>query len=321
MQNDAWFFVGIFVFIFLVWVATGGPTHPISFAGPTLAKPQELGGGTYLQLPRAPNSLGSSQTSGSGGGTNYSNYTTNYYGSSGSRRPLGGPLYGIPFGTPSPYTKEISLYSHVSGASTTKEYLQLSLSRNATAPVRITGWWFESQITGKSAAIPGGTLVPTTNAVNQKTSITLSPGEKAYIHTGGSPLGTSFRENKCTGYLNEFQDFTPRLSRSCPRALEELQNYYGPYYMRDISCVDRMKKIGACTAELFPSSKLSRTCRDFARQYLNYNGCVAAHKNDPDFAGKTWHIYLGYSKPLWRGRNEVIKLLDINGKTVGVFTY
>ncbi len=321
MQNDAWFFVGIFIFIFLVWVATGGPTRPISFAGPTLAKPQELGGGTYLQLPRAPTKLGSSKTTDSSGDVNYSNYTRNYYGSSGSGRPLSGPLYGIPFGTPSPYTKEISLYSHVRNASTTKEYLQISLSRNAAAPVRITGWWFESQITGKAAAIPGGTAVPTTNGVNQKTSIILSPGEKAYIHTGGSPIGTSFRENKCTGYLNEFQDFSPSLSRSCPRALNELQAYYGPYYLRDTSCVDYVKKISTCEADLFPSSKLTRTCRDFARQYLNYNGCVAAHKNDPDFSGKTWHIYLGYSKPLWRGRSEVIKLLDINGKTVGVFTY
>ncbi len=320
MQNDAWFFVGIFVFVFLVWVATGGPTREISFAGPTLAKPQELGGGTYMQLPRAPYTLGGVRgTSDSANGTTYNNnYTRNYYGSGGTLR---GPLYGIPFGTPSPYGKEVSLYSHVSGASTTKEYLQLSLSRNAAAPVRITGWWFESQITGKSAAIPGGTQVPTTNAVNQKTGIILSPGEKAYIHTGGSPIGTSFRENKCTGYLNEFQDFTPRLGRSCPKALGELQTYYGPYYLRDTSCVDYVKKIPTCSAELFPSSKLSRSCRDFARQYLNYNGCVAVHKNDPDFHGKTWHIYLGYSKPLWRARNEVIKLLDLHGNTVSVFTY
>ena len=56
-------------------------------------------------------------------------------------------------------------------------------------------------------------------------------------------------------------------------------------------------------------------------QYLNYNGCVAAHKNDADFEGNTWRIYLGRYFSMWRTQHEVVKLLDINSKTVDAFSY
>ena len=61
--HDAWFFIGVFVFIFLIWIATGGPLHPIAFTGPKLALPGALGGGTYLSLPRAPYGVGGSNIS------------------------------------------------------------------------------------------------------------------------------------------------------------------------------------------------------------------------------------------------------------------
>ena len=57
-MHDAWFFIGVFVFIFLVWISVGGPTHPISFTGPTLSQPSPLGGGTYWQVPTAPFGVG-----------------------------------------------------------------------------------------------------------------------------------------------------------------------------------------------------------------------------------------------------------------------
>ncbi len=62
-MHDAWFFIGVFVFIFLIWVSTGGPLHPLAFTGPRLSLPQELGGGTYLQFPRASFTIGDGSTS------------------------------------------------------------------------------------------------------------------------------------------------------------------------------------------------------------------------------------------------------------------
>ena len=56
-------------------------------------------------------------------------------------------------------------------------------------------------------------------------------------------------------------------------------------------------------------------------QYLNYNGWVAAHQNDTDFKGDTWRAYLGRTTPLWRTKNEIVRLFDINRKTVDAFSY
>src|SRR3989344_2824375 len=128
MQHDAWFFIGVFVFIFLIWIATGGPLHPIAFTGPALAQPDVLGGGTYLQLPRAPFGVGGSNVvlPGSSSGSSY--------GGSGSGTPAPSALGGTVFGAPSPYRNFVSLTTYVSSASSSNpanEYVQLSVAQNA----------------------------------------------------------------------------------------------------------------------------------------------------------------------------------------------
>ena len=107
MEHDAWFFVGVFVFIFLIWIATGGPLHPISFAGPRLAAPEELGGGTYLQLPRAPFGIGTSNISllGSSSGA-----------PADSRTQTPTLTGGSAFGPASPYRSIVRMNHYVSGA-------------------------------------------------------------------------------------------------------------------------------------------------------------------------------------------------------------
>ncbi|OGG78053.1 hypothetical protein A3A36_02680 [Candidatus Kaiserbacteria bacterium RIFCSPLOWO2_01_FULL_52_12b] len=66
---------------------------------------------------------------------------------------------------------------------------------------------------------------------------------------------------------------------------------------------------------------MSGSCQSFLIKYFNYNGCVDAHKNDADFSGDTWRIYLGRTTPMWRAQHEVVKLIDVNGKTVDAFSY
>jgi hypothetical protein len=317
MEHDAWFFIGIFVFIFIVWIAIGGPLHPISFTGPVLAEPQELGGGTYLQFPRAAYGIGRSNVSLPGSSDGQA-----VPGSSGSS--VTSEIYGTPFGTPSPFRTLVSLNDYVSSASSTNpnnEYVQVFVAQNAGTPITLSGWHLVSEATGKSALIPQGTAVPTSGIVNRTANIVLSPGERASITSGKSPIGTSFRENKCTGYFNTFQQFSPSLSQNCPAPSEELVARYGAYYFRDASCVEYVNTLSRCQTVLFPPKNLSKTCKTFVLQHFNYNGCVAVHQNDADFNGSTWHIYLGLTKHLWRSRYEVVKLLDTNYKTVDAFSY
>lgn len=347
-MNEAWFFVGLFAFILLVWIALGGPTRGIPLTFPavsyssfstsgtvatssgsgsiwrTVALPQAPGLGTsYISLPSV--SGGSGSGSGSGGETN--------------------PLISVPgvsLPTASPYRGRVSLAGSVSNASSTdpnQEYVELSVANDGGPPVDITGWRLVSGATYKSAVIPHGTAVPASGVVNPTSDIVLNPGARAYLVSGISPIGGSFRENKCTGYFGSVQPFTPSLANQCPSAENELYTYYGKPYIHDPSCISYAKSLGTCRLPTAAGEKnLNLTCQDFLDTYLNYNGCLAAHGSDEDFAGTTWHVYLGraaltdlshnasYNErqangPLWRSQYEVVELLDASGRTVDAFTY
>lgn len=234
-MHDAWYFIGVFIFIFLVWAATGGPTHPIAFTGPTLAQPGVLGGGTYLSLPKSPFSIGGSQVTlpgSSGGGS-----VPSSHGSGSSLPSLPG---GLAFGEASPYRDIVWLNHSVSGAGSSdpaNESVDISVSQNAGVPIDLSGWSLESDASGASARIPQGTEVPTSGIVNPIQDIVLSPGDRATIISGQSPIGASFRENKCIGYFGTFQHFSPSLPGNCPAPSDELLSHYGPDYIRDPSCI------------------------------------------------------------------------------------
>lgn len=316
MGHDAWFFVGIFVFIFLIWAATGGPTHPISFTGPNLAQPQELGGGTYLQLPRAPLSIGGYNVSlpgSSDGGSVWENPRTSVP-----------TLIGGIFGAPSPYRGLVSMNRYVSGADSPEpenEYVEIAISQNASVPVSLSGWTLVSDASGKNAPIPKGTEVPASGIVNAFEDIVLTPGTRALIISGRSPIGASFRENKCIGYFSTFQKFSPPLPQNCPAPSDELTSFYGNNLIRDAACIDYAKTLSRCQVTLSPSVSMSGACQSFLVKYLNYNGCVSAHRSDPNFMGDTWRIYLGRTSSMWRTKNEIVRLLDSQGETVDAFSY
>lgn len=317
MEHDAWFFIGVFVFIFLVWVVTGGPLRPISFTGPSLPQPAELGGGTYLQLPRAPLSIG--------------NASFSLPGSSNDRSIPNNPGTSFPafvggsaFGVPSPYRSFVRMNHYVSGAGSinpNNEYVEIAVAQNAGVPVNISGWQLTSDVAGNSARIPKGTEVPTSGTVNAAQDIVLTPGERALIISGQSPIGASFRENKCIGYFSTFQQFSPPLPQNCPAPSDELTALYGGNIVRDPVCVEYVNKLSRCQVMLSPPVTISDACQSFLIKYLNYNGCADAHRSDPNFMGDTWHIYLGRVSPMWRGRHEVVRLLDAEGKTVDAFNY
>ncbi len=319
MEHEAWFFVGLFVFIFVIWIAVGGPTHGVSFKGPALAwnTGTSTAGGTYFSLPRSPFGIGNSNVvlpGSSGGSTSL--------GGSGDVTPA--PLEGIGYGTVSLYRNAVSMSHSVSGAGSGdpgNESINLSVSSQSHVPVDLSGWTIESEATGAAITIPQGSPTPTSGAINSVSDIVVSPGEQATIISGRSPIGASFRENKCIGYFAQFQHFYPSLPANCPAPSDELMAHYGGDYIRDAKCIDYVHTLSRCQVVLSPPVILSGSCQTFLVKYLNYNGCVDAHEHDTDFEGKTWRIYLGRTNAMWRTSHEVVKLLDKQGNTVDAFSY
>jgi hypothetical protein len=329
MEHDAWFFIGIFVFIFLIWIATGGPVHPIAFTGTRLPQPGVLGGGTYLQLPQTSLGVNKGTTVCLPGSTdctsNYGSTATTGTGASSATTPVPSGVPGVTLTPPSQYRNMVTLRSYVTNASSSDpktEYIQISVAQNSSASVDISKWYLASGATGNTEIIPKGTQLPTSGAVNPVDDIILQPGQSAIIISGESPVGASFKENKCIGYFNSFQQFTPSLPENCPSASDELSSAYGTPYIHDPSCIDYTKTLSRCKAALpTNSSKLSLTCQDFLESHINYNGCLNYHRGDSDFSGNTWRIYLGRKTPMWRSKYEVVELLDDRGKTVASFNY
>jgi hypothetical protein len=320
-KHDAWFFIGIFIFIFLIWIATGGPLRSVALAVPSLPQTTKtLGGGTIIQLPRAPYEIGNSSVilQGSLDGASSQN---NYDKQTMQPTPI---IVGGVFGPSSPYRGVVRINRYVSGSGSTdpkNEYVELYVSQDAGAPVSISGWTLTSDATGATAKIPKGTETPVSGTINATQDIIVTPGKRAIIISGSSPIGASFRENKCIGYFSSFQQFYPSLPQNCPVPSDELSTYYGASYIRDVACIEYVNKLSRCQVALTPPPGATSACGNFLTQYLNYNGCVGAHQNDSNFKGDTWRIYLGRTTPMWRTKYEIVKLLDRDGKTVDAFSY
>ena len=320
MEHDAWFFVGVFVFIFLLWIIIGGPLHPISFTGPTLSQPSPLGSGTYLQFPKVPFIVGNSHVSlpGSSNGNNINTVSNN------SGTPVPSFVGGNVFGTPSSYRGIVTMNHYVSGAASSNpidEYVEIKVASNAGVLVNISGWALSSDATGYVTVIPKGTEIPKSGIVNTVQDIVLAPGTRAILISGRSPIGASFRENKCIGYFSNFQHFSPPLPQNCPVPSDDLASQYGAGYLHDDVCIEYVKKLPRCQVELAPPTNISSACKNFLATYINYNGCVSVHQNDADFKSDTWLVYLGRYSSIWRTKNELVKLLDSSGKTVDAFSY
>ncbi|HEU4677165.1 MAG TPA: hypothetical protein VFS75_00415 [Candidatus Paceibacterota bacterium] len=225
----------------------------------------------------------------------------------------------------SPYQGLVTLGRGDSGeTSLRREYVTLQTAYDSPQRVDVTGWTLESYITGERAVIPKGDRIVEDPKDPSFEHIVLYPGETAYVITGRSPIGTSFHENQCTGYLDEDYSVYPALDRMCPDATKEMERW-STVTVTDDECYDFMRSVYSCEIpdeDVVDDAHLSSACRRFVLNELTYDSCVQHHALDPLFDDVGyWYVYLGRGHELWRVEREVIRLLDGNGKVVDVVEY
>jgi hypothetical protein len=227
------------------------------------------------------------------------------------------------YGTPSPYAGKVHMsLGGVYESNPSDEYVELLASPGLQGQVVISGWSLLSAVTGARAYIPEAAPVFFMGVVNTVAPTALTANESAIVTTAASPFGVSFRENQCTGYLNQVKQFTPDISDECPSPSDALPETadnlktYGP------SCFDYVGSLPHC---YFPGSQipndLSSNCRSFVANTYSYNGCVNRYSTQGSFTFPTWRLFLNHTSELWNNAHDVIRLMDAQGRTVDVLTY
>ncbi|OGG50930.1 hypothetical protein A2763_02745 [Candidatus Kaiserbacteria bacterium RIFCSPHIGHO2_01_FULL_54_36] len=226
------------------------------------------------------------------------------------------------FSNPSPYVGRVQITSNTATESSPAlEYIEITASGSNAAPIPVSFWTLQSSVTGTSASIPQGAPFFVLGAVNNVEPIYLEPGASAIITTAASPLGVSFRESMCTGYLSELQSFTPELSRACPTPSDALPMSADNLRTYGSSCFDYFRSLQPCHFPTSLPSDLEAACRSFIASTMSYNGCANTNRSNPVFALPTWRAYLVFTAERWSNTHDVIQLLDAEGKTVDVLTY
>lgn len=221
----------------------------------------------------------------------------------------------------SQYHGIVTLYYLDRSTNPTQEYLTIRVSGSKQQVIPVTGWTIRSVNNGTSVTIPKGVYIFFAGMANGEENISLTGGDTMYVVTGASPIGTSFKVNKCSGYLAQFQTFYPHINSNCPVPSDE-----------DLSGIPNTSINDACLRyiESFPSCRIetgslpanwSYECTNFITNKINYPSCVNTHKNDNDFQSPEWRVYLRRNNFIWKKERDAIILYDAQGKVVDSMRY
>lgn len=314
-KEGGWFLFGLFL-IAVVWFLNGGTENPEAHEGPYLKPPAPLStgeayGGAYLSEDRSKQSLDLPQAP-AVAWRNVQESIADFASLSQEADKVH---------TKSLLSKSIYLDS-VAGAQSSdpqKEYLRILSDDASDKTVDISALSLRGSAYGVTAQIPQAAEKPVLASAYEKSDVMVPPGGRVLISSGRSPIGTSFRVNACTGYLNQFQTFTPDLRQECPDPIEELKktSAYDDYSCR--AFVEGLPRCRAYGGALPPT--MSAACKGFIAQKLNYNSCVAAHSSEKDFYRDEWRLFLEQTTELWKNKQEIIRLMDPNGATIDAITY
>jgi len=287
--DDLKWFIFIIIALWVVWFFTGGPESERARGGLFLRPPAPLDTGeTYGELEI------SNRETGTGTDTNED--------------------------TISIFRDKVSI-SGISGAllnDPNMEYIEIKAELSNKNPLYISGWSIKNS-NGNKLTIGNGDKLPIVGEINTESALFLNPGEKVVITTGRSPIGVSFKVNTCSGYLEQFQDFTPPLKQMCPQPEHIAASLSGNIESECSNFISAIPRCSIYTGET--PSGLSQTCSSMIYNKINYNGCVGAYKNKSDFYSPEWRVFLGANSEFWSNNGDLIRLYDNSGNLVNSRSY
>ncbi len=216
------------------------------------------------------------------------------------------------------YKDKVSI-STVSRPGNFRSYIRFSATNRIEEPILITGWKLRSAITGAEQIIGGASNLPYPNFQNEE-PIYLPARGKVVVTQIPSPINVSFRTNKCTGYFDQNENFVPSLERACPAPSENLPPLSVGFNEECLDFIERLPQCEAPETNDIPDT-LSYDCEYYIRNQINYNACVALHKNDRDFYRSEWRVFPKSARNNWLKDRDTIQLIDSVGKIVDTYSY
>lgn len=185
--------------------------------------------------------------------------------------------------------------------------------------IDVTGWSVRGN-KGGSVSIPQAVADynPNTFGTLQNTDIVLESGARVYVYGLRGPLGSNFRLNKCTGYLNENNKFDPSLPNECPRVDS------ARLVLLSGKCQDFVHSMNTCvTPKPDDLNRISGFVEDECRALIakqNHVACYNDNHNTPDFFSKEWRVWNGDAMT-FDTYHDRLMLFDRQGLLVDVYTY
>ena len=183
-----------------------------------------------------------------------------------------------------------------------KEFVTITIEESASGPLMLTGL----------ALLQDHFLVPIEKSVKKFVRGNISSARAVVVETfpttiivnsGRSPAGVSFKVNRCSGFLEEFQNFHPPLVTDCP-SINTLLAKQSVTISEE--CRDYFEKTPSCTS--LPDDAPTQ-CSYLLIEHIGYNQCVDAVENDTDFYKNEWRLFLESPKTLW-ATTSPIELID-----------
>lgn len=210
----------------------------------------------------------------------------------------------------SPYFHKIRLTSIMPGWFSSQE--QLTLYNGSGQTVDVSGWRLDANRGG--VYVPKAVGVYDPSGLAGEGDIRLKNGETLTLYSGSSAVGVNLHLNKCIGYLQNVNKFTPPLPLSCP-AIDRsaISGFTG-------ACQNYIESIGTCELPA-PNPPVPQTdygCQAFINN-INYGGCFSAHRGDADFLSSQWWAWMG-GQILDKNHDRVL-LKDGSGLLVDEYDY
>ncbi len=212
----------------------------------------------------------------------------------------------------SPYFHKVRLGSVSPGSDFSYGQITLSANLSGSDVLNITGWLLQAQ--GGGQFIPRAVNVYDTVGQPVESDIYLQAGDQVYIYSSQSVVGLNLRLNKCTGYLENSNHFTPPLPLNCPYIdRSQVSSFSG-------KCQDYISSLGGCRLPDSnpPVPENDYACKSFL-DTINQRGCLDRHRNDRDFLSHEIRIWTG--SRFLDERHDRLLLLDKQGLVVDAYSY